>query len=183
MIFPVQKSYKITAPFNEMRPIENPTKHIHGAIDIAVPIGTKIQAPEDGLIYYHFNYSKNNKARNIYWYDKTWYAFSNYFYSIFGGLIILEGISGYTHVFAHIEGKTINDMLNNERRQRKYYEDANGFAFINLEDPNLVIAMDVIGFSGNAGKSTGPHIHYEIHEHRKWIPHKDRPNPEKIYNV
>jgi murein DD-endopeptidase MepM/ murein hydrolase activator NlpD len=182
MTFPVQRKHTISSGFTEPRPLSNPGKHIHGAIDIKVPKGTAIYAPEPGLVFYHFNYRCSKGTRNIYWSDKTWYAFSNYFYDVFGGLIIVEG-KQLTHVFAHIETETLNKQMNGKIICREWHIDNDKIAILHLDDGHPVREGDIVGHSGNAGFSTGPHIHYEIHRHRNWDRWERRVNPETLYGI
>jgi murein DD-endopeptidase MepM/ murein hydrolase activator NlpD len=179
MIFPVREKYRITDGFNVQR-----GRHIHGAIDIAVPTGTLIHAPETGLVYYHWQWAKHkHKTHNLYWPHDGWYEFSNYFNQEFGCLIILHGDSGRSHVFAHIEPETIYNCVNFKNVSITHYEDSVAIFNGNLGEPVQVIEGDLIGVSGNHGKSTGPHIHYELHKNYKWIPHKKRENPEELYEL
>ena len=180
MMFPVRRQYKISAGFTEPRPLHKKPMHIHGAVDLAVPEKTAIYAPEPGLVYYHYNFRCAKVTRNIYWSDGTWYAFSNYFYDVFGGLVILEG-KQLTHVFAHIDYGTLNKMMNQHITTREWHVDGDTIAILNLDDPQPAMERDVIGYSGNAGFSTGPHIHWEIHRKRKWDKWERRINPKTLF--
>lgn len=180
MTFPVESKHRISAGFFDPRPLSDPGKHIHGAIDIACPVGTKIIAPVSGLAYYHWSMRCQGGTRNIYWPDGTWYAFSNYFYDVWGGLIILEG-GGLTHVFAHIDLTAMNAIMNLHNINREFFLDGDKVAIINMLDGFPAAEGDVIGRSGNAGYSTGPHIHYEIHRRRRWDKWETRINPETLY--
>jgi murein DD-endopeptidase MepM/ murein hydrolase activator NlpD len=187
MIFPVSVKPKISAGFDEMRPLKaDPKTHKHGAIDIAVRRKTPIYAPEKGRLFYHMVFRSERMTHNLFWESGRWYAFSNYFYDIWGGLIILEGEeTGYTHVFAHCESEYLfNDGL--VSREAFSLEENNygkfSISLVSKEFPVLVNQGDRIGRSGNAGFSTGPHIHYEIHPGRKWERHADRINPETMYD-
>lgn len=184
MYFPIRGPYKITSDFDELRPLSKPIdqrKHKHGAIDYGVSKGTLITSPENGILYYHLLARQAKGTHNLFWQDKVWYAFSNYFYEIWGGLIIVEGRTGYTHVFAHIEASVIGKMLNEKTSGIDIIESEQGLLISNLSYGIPIGVAEPIGYSGNAGYSTGPHVHYEIHRNRKWIPHQYRENPMNLY--
>lgn len=179
MTFPVKDAYKITDGFNEKR-----GDHIHGAIDIAVPVHTPIFAPESGSVFYHYQYGLADTVHNLFWPGpKTWYQFSNYFNATFGCLIFLHGVSGKTHVFAHIEPETIFELFNYHKPNVYYQKDDVAIFIANLTERVKVGEGDLIGFSGNHGFSTGPHIHYEMHYNYSWVEHSERPNPEKEHKL
>jgi len=187
MQYPVSLQWPITAPYNEQRPLNATEKsHIHGAIDIGCPIGTDIWAPEKGQVYYQFLIRKGSGYQNLYWEDGNLYAFRNYFYDTFGGLIIVEGEeTGLTHVFAHIY---VNQLFNKPWALRRNYDfkevekdDILAFNFLSKEHKVSVENGEKIGESGNAGFSTGAHIHYEIHRGRSWEKHEERVDPEKLH--
>lgn len=183
MTFPVKEPYTVSAPFDELRPLgaKKPT-HVHGAIDIAVKRGTPIHAPESGLLYYHWQVRTNpGHTQDWYWDDRRWYAFSNYFYDVYGALLILEADSGRTHVFAHVEGECVFAELGRHASGIEYRESAGAHFVSNLAHPVMVIEGDLIGQSGNAGFSTGPHVHWEIHNKRAWTPHEKRVDPAKLF--
>jgi len=191
MIFPVKKPYRITTDFHEMRPLSKPVAkrdHPHGGWDIAVPVGTEILAPENGEVQWHFQFRRGSGYHNaVYWpYTQTQYAFRNYFYETFGGLCILYGDSGRTHVFAHIEASEILKWFRKTGAHDFYTEDQNGngdafYLFVNWRDCADVREGNIICHSGNAGFSTGPHIHYENHKGREWIRHAHRLDPATLW--
>ena len=57
---------KITALFDQQRPLNGPFTHVHGAIDIAAKRGTPIVAPEDGVL---FGYIAHRSKDGEYWGD------------------------------------------------------------------------------------------------------------------
>ena len=189
MTFPVKIDYKISTGFDEMRPLSLPVEkrtHPHGAIDIAVPIGTDIIAPENGEVHWQIQFRRGDSYHNVYWpYTEQPYAFRNYFYETFGGLCILYGESGKTHVFAHIRAEDILMLYRGTRADNYYTEDIDGpDAFHLFVNWNSLVKMregDTICYSGNSGFSTGPHIHYEIHQGRDFTPHADRTNPLDLW--
>ena len=192
MTFPVKGNYRITSAFHEPRPLSKPLEkrdHPHGAIDIAVPTGTPIYAPEIGEVEWHVQFRRGRAYHDIYrpYEGGAKYAFRNYFYESFGGLCVLYGFSGRTHVFAHIEATTIFDRFRATGAQHFYTEDKNGdtsfYLFVNWRDLVDVKEGDLICESGNAGYSTGPHIHYEIHKGKEWIQHRERIDPAELFNL
>ncbi len=131
-----------------------------------------------------------------------------YFYDAYGALVILKGVSGMVHVFTH---SWLNQLFNLtgpylESRQRAEKEgtdesrtrgmerfkttEATGnddsgrwplTALSNLHSPFKVQEGELIGGVGNAGFSTGRHIHYEIHDRSSWQEHRNRIDPKDIY--
>ena len=65
-----------------------------------------------------------------------------YYAGGFGNHIKLEHGSGYTTLFAHLSK-------------------------INVKHGQIVKRGEIIGFTGNTGRSTAPHLHYEIHHNGK----------------
>lgn len=186
--FPIKVDWKLTSGFDEVRPLRAAPKdkmHVHGAWDIAVPEKTPILAPETGILFYLIQFRNNRQTHNLFWDDRKWFAFSNYFYDTFGGLLILEGDSGLTYVFAHIWAEIIlgelfkeNIVLNIKEETDKRGSIA---SFFNVTSPNYVESCQYIGKSGNAGFSTGAHIHLELHRRREWLRWENRPNPAQLW--
>ena len=65
-----------------------------------------------------------------------------YYAGGFGNHIKLEDGSGYTTLFAHLSK-------------------------INVKHGQIVKRGEIIGYTGNTGRSTAPHLHYEIHHNGK----------------
>ena len=181
---------KLTSSFYDPRPLSNPGKHIHGAVDIAAPIGEKIFAPEDGLLV---SYMGIRNKDGQYWpigeYPQSGrrdFPFSNYFYDMYGGLLVLQGYSGRTHLFAHCYGNQLwNISPVMQIIDKPYHEEKEDkrfplVAWISKQAP--VKNGQHIGYVGNAGFSTGPHVHYEIHPSYAWHKHADRINPELLFD-
>lgn len=179
MLWAFPENNRITAGFHEPRPISNPGEHPHGAIDIATPIGSSILAPERGKLIMYFARRPKDK---IYWKsgEMNHFPYRNYFYDMYGGLLVLKGESGMTHVFTHIY---MNQMHNKEQHDWAYIEEkANErFPIFCMMAGEIEVGKGAkIGVTGNSGYSTGAHCHYEIHQGFKWQKHTDRPNPQEI---
>lgn len=110
----------------------------------------------------------------------------NYFYDMYGSVLLLMGESGLAHVFAH---SYFNQVFNKGLHGRSLFEYTEepgkkrfpAIALHTLSSPHYVLAGDHIGYAGDAGFSSGPHIHYEIHRGREWIPWASRPRPEELF--
>ena len=61
-----------------------------------------------------------------------------------GNLIVIQHADGYETWYAHLDG-------------------------FNTEEKQTVKKGDVIGYLGNTGKSTGPHLHYEVRHEGKYL--------------
>lgn len=193
MIFPVPEG-RVSVGFDQMRPLSAPPEqrtHPHGALDIAARTGERIIAPEGGMLHYWLAF-RPDKTRRISELNHVVFPFHfqghNYFYDIYGGVIILLGKSGMTHFFCHSFANQLYN-LSGHRMRWKYAESreterfpvfvwytVNGFG-------HHVREGEKIGDVGNAGFSTGPHVHYEMHKGRMWNPHADRPRPENYYDL
>jgi len=175
---------RITTPFTEMRPLSKPIAerdHIHGAIDIAVAQGSPIFMPEDGVAWAWCAFRGES---GIYWpgmpvVDDVGNPWCNYFYDIYGAILIVHTIQR-THIIAH---SYANQLFNKKIFSKtSYYEEPEDsrWPLHALYTPRTGFKKgDIIGFVGNAGYSTGPHIHWEIHHGIKWDRWEERINPER----
>ncbi len=189
MILPVKG--RVSAAFDEMRPLSVPPEsrnHFHGAVDIAADVNTLIFAPEDGLLYVLCILRSNihESWNEMEWRDGEKFPFQNYFYDLYGSLILLVGSeTGYFHIFCHswwnqIFNKNIVDKYSVIYQEESTVERFPIKAYHNLALPQQAREGDVIGYVGNAGFSTGPHVHYEIHDN-KYQRYEDRIDPEKLF--
>lgn len=184
----------LTADFDQPRPLENRTvknAHVHGAVDIAAPTGRRIIAPEDGYLR---AWMARREPERGYWpvdvhpthagEHNMRFPFMNYFYDVYGGLLVLrirrKCANRRTHVIAHIYGNQLFDkgiFGTSDLHWFEEPEDKRWPTFAIYSDEIFVKAGQHIGYVGNAGYSTGPHIHWEIHHGYQWEPHEDRINP------
>lgn len=179
MLWPFPGNTRITAGFDDPRPMSSPGKHKHGAIDIGTAEGSQIVAPEKGELFYYFGTRPHD---SMYWPqgEMKGFPYRNYFYDMYGALLILKGQSGITHIFTHIY---MNQIFNKENCEWAYYEEKLSARFpLFCFKSNEVIVYEgaKIGVTGNSGYSTAPHCHYELHKGFIWQDWADRPNPEKI---
>jgi hypothetical protein len=179
MKWPFPGNTKITTPWDEPRPISNPGQHVHGAIDVKADVNSPIIAPEYGELYLYWAIRHEDGVSWPYDGSNT-FPWKNYFYDMFGGIIVLKGASGKAHLFAH---SYINQLHNKRRHDWASLEEIKSKRFpltAMLAGGIHVQKGEQIGWAGNAGFSTGPHAHYEIHNGFKWTPWGNRPDPEMI---
>lgn len=185
----------VTANFKQERPLKGRTEenaHIHGAVDIAAPIGRRIIAPEGGFLrvwlarrtpeggywpeaIYPFHIG-GGQSRNAY------FPFQNYFYDMYGGIIVLRNTTR-THVICHSYGDQLFDKGVFRETNIHWYEEKRKarFPMIAIYSSEIEVqAGETIGFVGDAGYSTGPHIHWEIHNGYRWQEHENRIDPLSI---
>jgi hypothetical protein len=189
MTFPVPGGV-ITARYDQLRPLHAEVKtHIHGAIDIAADTGTEILAPETGMVYYFaaFRPDRSRTMDELELDDQPFdFGAQPYFYDIYGAITVLVGRSGITHLFCH---SFLNQLFNDppQRVQWRYKESPKlerwpltAFFTTNGHGRHAYEGREIAAV-GNAGYSTGPHVHYEMHHGRFWQPHNKRPNPADYF--
>ena len=201
LIWPVNGKWKITTDFNEMRPLSLPPEkrwHKHGAIDIGAKIGTPLVAPEEGMLFFYKALRPNN---TILWPDGEEpvllmkeagsFPFANYFYDLYGSVIMLVG-DERIHLFCHsywnqlfIKYREEYEKYYGHKINWGYHEQAENHRFVieatYTERPLLAQAGDLIGYVGNAGFSTGPHVHWEIHPSYKNYDYDKRIDPADLF--
>lgn len=183
MKWPIINHRIITTPWDDPRPISNPGEHPHGAVDIKTPIGAEIVAPEDGMLFLYYAFRQVSEPKSWPNDGSNTFPWRNYFYDMFGGIIVLKGESGYTHLFAHsyinqLHNKTRHDWVAIEEKAAKRFP-----LTAMLAGGIRAREGEKIGETGNAGYSTGPHCHYEIHKGFKWQRWEDRPDPRVIHGL
>lgn len=191
MLFPVHEKYKISSEFWQSRPLSLPYEkrtHPHAAWDIACSTGTPIVAPENGVVAYLLAV-RADRDRELSEIPLSPQPFRlrghHYFYDTYGGIVILLGESNLTHIFTH---SFANQLYNHAPVDVKWtYTESRDqerwpvMAWHTFEDVVRVRAGQIIGAVGNAGYSTGPHIHYEIHRGREYREPMARVDPKEIF--
>jgi murein DD-endopeptidase MepM/ murein hydrolase activator NlpD len=110
-IWPV-RGYLSAGFGNRIDPFTN-QRDFHTGLDISAPVGTKVQAPADGVVI-----SAGQKGA-------------------YGNSIIIDHGFGVVTRYGHLSG-------------------------FNVKPGQRVKRGDVIGFVGDTGRSTAPHLHYEV---------------------
>lgn len=184
----------ITTPFEEMRPLSVSLKkrnHIHGALDIAPVKDTSIYAPISGYVFGYM------AVRFPHPFKQMWpempiihddqFSFRNYFYDMYGGVLVLQEIDDYeniinTHLLCHCWGNQIFNRIPLSSVDIHYVEEKAKKRFpihAFYTDRYKFNRGDKIGSVGDAGYSTGKHLHWEIHPGKSWVTYADRINPLK----
>lgn len=174
----------ITTDFFQPRPLSMPEAerdHVHGAIDIAAPVGTPIKMPEDGAV---MAWAAFRTAPDQYWPDLPMvddipFPWCNYFYDTFGAVLVVTADKNRTHIIAHsyanqLFNKTFDKVIYEEEKEEKRFPLHALYTYRRYARHG-----ELIGYVGNAGYSTGPHVHWEIHHGRHWNRWEQRINPEK----
>lgn len=180
MILPI-KGGRITGHFND--PSKSDPNRIHGALDVAPDNLRDIVAPVNGVV---MGWIAHRQEPGTYWpelphfYDLD-FPFANYFYDMFGGVIILQRNNGETHIITHSYGRQLTE------RPAPFYnwrwieeEKVTRWPIFGLYSSRTVVEKgEVIGRVGNAGFSTGAHVHWEVHPTSDWHSHVNRIDPEQ----
>ncbi len=155
--------------------------HNHGAVDLGAVVSTPIEAPEAGEVFVWCAFRAEPGA---YWphvphVNGVLNTFRNYFYDTFGGVIILHAHKR-THIITHsYTNQLFNKGLFTFGGTVEEAADKR-FTIHGIYSKRVDVKRGaLIGYVGNAGYSTGAHVHWEIHHGRAWERWGDRVNPER----
>tara|TARA_A100001011_G_scaffold400216_1_gene513276 strand:+ start:36345 stop:38051 length:1707 start_codon:yes stop_codon:yes gene_type:complete len=134
--FPVELPIYLSGSFAELRP-----NHFHSGIDIKTKgkTGYKIFSLEDGYIQrIQITLGGNGKA------------------------IYIKHDNGQSSVYAHLEN--FSPGIQKIVKEIQYSEKKFEIRLFPKKNQYRIKKKELIGFSGNTGRSTGPHLHYEIRD-------------------
>jgi hypothetical protein len=141
-VSPVEFPLNLSANFGELR-----TNAFHAGIDIRTGgvTGKRILASADGFVY-RIRVSPTGYGRALY----------------------VEHPNGLATVYAHLDG--FNEELENYVRQEQYKKQSFDIDLAPPKGRFKVRQGELIGYSGNTGSSSGPHLHFEIREAGSQMP-------------
>ena len=134
--FPVELPIYLSGSFAELRP-----NHFHSGIDIKTKgkTGYKVFSLEDGYIQrIQITLGGNGKA------------------------IYIKHGNGQSSVYAHLEN--FSPGIQKIVKEIQYSEKKFEIRLFPKKNQYRIKKKELIGFSGNTGRSTGPHLHYEIRD-------------------
>jgi hypothetical protein len=135
---PVDTSLVLAGTFGEIR-----TNHFHSGIDISTGgvEGKEVRAASDGYI-------SRIKVSAV----------------GFGKVLYITHPNGYVTVYGHLQH--FNDSIEKFIRAEQYREESFEVEMFPAENIFPVKRGELIGYSGNTGGSSGPHLHFEIRDRR-----------------
>ncbi len=150
-IFPLDREPIVTGNYGELRP-----NHFHAGIDFRTDQikNLPIKSVADGYI------SRIKISRGGY-----------------GNVLYITHANGYVTVYAH--QKMFADKIDSYIKQVQIAQQKNEIEVYPEKNVLNVKQGEVIGFTGNSGGSTGPHLHFEIRDEKSEIPL----NPLLFYNI
>jgi len=151
LIFPLDRNPVVTGNYAELRP-----NHFHAGLDFSTdPVANlPIRSVADGYVS-RIKISSGGYGRVLY----------------------ITHPNGYVTVYAH--QKKYAGKINSYARQKQTGQQKNEIELFPAPDELPVKKGEVIGYTGNTGSSTGPHLHFEIREEKSEIPL----NPLLFYDV
>ncbi|MBC7696401.1 MAG: M23 family metallopeptidase [Burkholderiales bacterium] len=150
-IYPIDRDVIVTGNYGEIRP-----NHFHAGLDFSTDpkINLPIKCVADGYVS-RIKISSGGYGRVIY----------------------VTHANGYVSVYAH--QKKFAERIDIYTKQQQREVKKNELELFPTPNVLPVKKGEIIGYSGNSGSSTGPHLHFEIREEKSEIPI----NPLLVYDV
>ncbi len=140
--WPLDKPIVLSGNYGEMRP-----NHFHAGLDLSTKnmINLPVYATKDG-------YVSRIKISSV----------------GYGKSVYITHVNGKVTVYGHLTNyeSALNKYVKAEQKKAKQYE----IELFPKPGELKYKAGDIIGYSGNTGNSTGPHLHYEIRDEKTEIP-------------
>lgn len=150
-IYPLDRDIVVTGNYGELRP-----NHFHAGLDFSTDpaINLPIKSIGDG-------YVSRIKISSV----------------GFGRVLYITHSNGYVSVYAHQKKYAIK--IDNYIRAKQIELKKNEIEIMLKPNELVVKKGELIGYTGNSGSSTGPHLHFEIREEKSEIPI----NPLLVYDI
>jgi hypothetical protein len=149
--YPLDRSVVVTGNYGEIRP-----NHFHAGLDFSTDpsVNLPIKCIADGYVS-RIKISSGGYGRVLY----------------------VTHANGYVSVYAH--QKKYATKIDDYIKKLQYEKKKNELEILPTAAELVVKKGEVIGYTGNSGSSTGPHLHFEVREEKSEIPL----NPLLIYDV
>ena len=147
--YPLDIPIILSGTFAELRP-----NHFHAGIDIK---------------------TKGTEGFNVYSIGDGYISRIQITHGGYGKALYIKHDNGQSSVYAHL--KKYSPKIEKIVKEIQYYNESYTFRVYPKENEIRISEMELIGYSGNTGRSYGPHLHYELRDD------KDRPiNPLEYKN-